>query len=506
MEGGIQKQLAAKREKAALLERKLELQQGLPFLYGWKWYPWAREFFESTNKMNFLCAANQISKSSTQIRKCIDWATNREKWVKLWPMKPIQFWYLYPTKDVAEIEFETKWKLFLPRGKYADDPTYGWKEEWKNKSLFAIHFNSGVHVYFKTYAQDAQHLQSGTCDAIFCDEELPVELYDELIMRITASDGYFHMVFTATLGQDFWKEVIEEKGDKERLKEAFKLQVAMFDCLKYEDGSPSHWTPAKIQQAISRCKSQAEVLRRVYGRFIVDAGRKYECFDRIQNMKKKSHPHEYPHGWHVYAGVDIGSGGEKGHPASIVFVAVRPDFRAGRVFKAWRGDGIVTESSDILRQFRKMKGKIICTGQYYDWGSKDFQIVATRNSEPFLKAEKGHDIGEDTINVLFKNRMLYLYEGDPEMEKLSSELATLKTETPKNKAKDDLVDALRYAVSQIPWDWSVITSQPAPGKVKPTPEQTELEQRKAAFMGGEEEDKTWDVEEEMEAWGELYEA
>src|SRR4051812_44697529 len=98
-------ELARKREEVAIKERQLKLRIGLPHLHGWKWYPWARAFFESTRKLNFLCAANQISKSSTQIRKCIDWATDRSKWDRLWPgRRPVQFWYLYPTSAQANVE------------------------------------------------------------------------------------------------------------------------------------------------------------------------------------------------------------------------------------------------------------------------------------------------------------------------------------------------------------------------------------------------------------------
>jgi len=66
---------------------------------------------------------------------------------------PTQFWYLYPTSTQVNIEFETKWKQFLPKGEYKNDPIYGWHEEKKDGNIIAIHFNSGVHLYFKTYAQ-----------------------------------------------------------------------------------------------------------------------------------------------------------------------------------------------------------------------------------------------------------------------------------------------------------------------------------------------------------------
>src|SRR3990167_11560215 len=71
-------------ERIQLLEKKIELQNGLPFLHAFPWYKWSREFFDSTAKMNLLTAGNQSGKSVTQIRKCIDWATNVDKWPLLW--------------------------------------------------------------------------------------------------------------------------------------------------------------------------------------------------------------------------------------------------------------------------------------------------------------------------------------------------------------------------------------------------------------------------------------
>jgi hypothetical protein len=771
----MNEEMKQKLEYAKLLERKIELQEGLPFLHGWKWYPWAREFFESTNRLNFLCAANQISKSSTQIRKCIDWATNQEKWPLLWRHKPNQFWYLYPTGKQCKIEFETKWKQFLPSKDYKTHPMYGWKEEFVNKELFAIHFNSGVHVYFKTYAQDIQSLQTGTCfvrgtpiltpkgeqgietlkvgdlvlskdgwrkvvrttsrvaevitrefisrekitgtpdhpvwtenrgwvtlgdlrctdtcirvtpwlkntlsslqerrtfvsrypktagveptispkagggklstsvfgksqleesyrqdmlstigmriqqiigskissslpalstreyigasekdtfqfvggvkrsfwrkvlkklasfaprtverqltqkfwsasgaefplllekthlrniaptsastapntsevfdievegghsffadgilvhncDAIFCDEELPVELYDELIFRLSASDGYFHMVFTATLGQEFWRQVIEPSSpEEEKLPEAFKQQVSMYDCLFYEDNSPSHWTHEKIQIVKNRCQTNNEVLKRVYGRFVLVGGRKYESFSMKLHMKPH---HPIPKDWHLYAGVDIGSGGPKSHKAAIVFVGVNPNYQEGRVFLGWRGDDVDTTAGDVVEKFIELKGRMKFVMQCYDWASKDFGTIATRRGEPFVSADKGHEKGEQVINTLFKNNMLYIYE-TPELQKLGAELAGLKRETAKNKAHDDLCDALRYAITRIPWDWSIIGAD-LPDWAKDeeqaqalTESERNLEERRGR-MAKEHEEEWLRIEDELEETNELY--
>jgi phage terminase large subunit-like protein len=447
--------LKEKLEKIKLLERKNVLREGLPFLYGWKWYKWAREFFESTNRLNFICAANQISKSSTQIRKAIDWATNQEKWPLLWRTRPLMFWYLYPTKDVATIEFKKKWvPEFLPRGTFKDDPVYGWKEEMDGKKIHAIHFNSGVSIYFKTYEQDVSHLQTGTCHAVFTDEELPMDLWDELQLRLAATDGYFSMVFTATLGQEFWRQVIEERGtSKELLKDSSKWQVSMYDCLEYEDGSPTTWTREKISRIERQCKSQQEILKRVYGRFVMEDGLKYPAYDREKNRGTSG---EIPKDWHIYAAIDPGSGGATGHPTGIAFVAVNPEHTRGRCFRAWRGDGIPTTASDALMKYLEMRGQLRVVRQFYDPASRDFYTIASRIGESFEAAEKHHEIGEQVVNALFKNSMLSLDDGDPEIDKMEVELTTIQKDMDKRRCKDDLADALRYTVSKIPWDWSVL--------------------------------------------------
>lgn len=494
-------------------QKEIELREGLPFLFGWPWYQWAWDFFHSKNKLNFLCAANQVSKSSTQIRKCIDWATNKPKWAELWLREPKQFWYMYPSQKVANAEWLTKWSLFMPKGRFKDDPVYGWKEEYKKGDIVAVHFHSGVHLFFKTYKQDEEDLQSGTLDALFCDEEMPHELYSELNARLTASDGYFHMVFTATLGQDFWRQVMEPRADEEeRFPTALKQCVSLYDSQTYIDGTQSHWTDEKIANVKSRCKSHAEFLKRVMGRFIVVGGRKYESFDATRHMKQK---HPIPPSWLIFEGVDIGGGGDgshQSHKSAICFVAVRPDFRAGRVFLGWRGDKVITTSGDVFQKHLELKEKhhIKPLRQFYDWGNKDFGTIATRAGEPFEKADKSHDTGEGIINTLFNNDMLFIYE-DGELAKLAGELSTLLKATSKIKAKDDFADAFRYAVSKVPWDFTYLTG--AKSDMDPeTPErpmntkERELSERRSRFEGqggsGDEEEQR--VEEEFEEWNEAY--
>ncbi len=488
--------------QAVLLQKRTEL----PHLHGWKWYPWAREFFESQNKINLLCAANQISKSSTMIRKAIHWATDKALWPELWDHEPNQFWYLYPSQKQVNMEFETKWSQFLPKGKMKDDPQYGWKVMKGDGGVTGIRFHSGVIMYFKTYSQNVMTLQTGSVDALFCDEELPIDLYDELIFRLSSSGGYFHMVFTATLGQEFWRKAIAPGSrETENLPDAWKRTVSMYDCMEYDDGTPSHWTAEKISIVKARCKNQDEVLKRVYGKFIMLEGRKYEAFDVTRHMLPA---HPLPKSWLIYCGADPGSGGETGHPAALAYIAVRPDFKEGRVFLGWRGDNIQTTSSDLVEKHIELKKEhnLQMTAQYYDWANKDFFVIASRMGETFIPADKSHESGEHIINVLFKNDMLKIYETD-ELVKLAGELSSLSATQAKRRANDDLIDAMRYGITKIPWDFSAITGE-STKKVETVEEplnhtQRQIAERRKAFEG-EKEDGWQDPSAEFDEWNEAY--
>lgn len=490
-------------------EAKVKLMEGLPFLHGYKHYPWSRKFWDSTAKVNLLCAGNQCGKSVASIRKCIYWATHPELWEKLWPgQKPNQFWYMYPSNRQVTSEFITKWLPLLPQGEWKNHPQFGWKLHKNGGVPSHIQFNSGITLFIRTYTQDVSHLQAASVHAIFADEEMPVDVYDEIIFRISATGGYFHMVFTATLGQEFWRDAMEEQNTpREKLKGALKITVSMYDCLLFEDGEKSHWTEEKINEVKNRCKNQNEILKRVYGRFVTsDDGRKYEQFDNKRHM---CDPRAIDPAWHIYAGVDSGSGGVSNHPAAICFVAVRPDFRAAEVFCGWRGDGEETTSSDILQKFRELRGELRCTGQYYDSADRDFFNIAVSAGEPFIPADKHHSVGEHIINVLFKNDMMYVHD-TPELRKLSHEMMFLMSSTKKNKAVDDFCDSLRYAVSKIPWDFSGLTGAPTNYK----PEMPEPEMSPAQRMLWErryrghvpKSEKLSEVEQELEEWGDLFDA
>lgn len=499
--------------------KKSNFRTCLPHLFLHKFYPWSRRFFKSKNRLNFLCAANQIGKSTTNIRKAIEWATNVKLWPELWPGRsPKMFWYIYPSAEVATVEWETKWKDLMPKGDYQrSHPLYGWRAQLgAKKEIKHITFNSGITIYFRYHTQSAQNLQAATVDAVFADEEMPEHLYSEISFRLAASRGYFHMVFTATLGQEIWRKTMEPREDEEPMfPEALKIHASLYDCKNYDDGTPSHWTDERIAEIEANCKSDTERRRRVLGRFVSEEGRLYSAYEPEVNRREPFDLNKPPAGWNVYAGVDPGSGGETGHPAAISFVAVSPDYKKGVVFRCWRGSKEErTTSGDVFEKYLELSKDLKVVDRRYDWAARDFATISERAGITFNKADKDRSIGVDKVNTLFKSRMLSLVWGDPEVDKLSSELLNVRAmATSKDRKNDDLCDATRYAVNAVPWNWEGLNfieedrKREAAFELKRMPTEQELiaqeiERRRGQFAkskSGEEE--PWQQEyDEIEFW------
>jgi hypothetical protein len=511
--------LRLKLEKVRLLEEQAKLKYGLPFLYGQKLYKWQEDYKNNRhNRVRLLCAANQIGKSTIQIKDRVDIATNPAEWRRLWPHlfrggaepKPSS-WYLYPNQGTSKAEFDEKWvPSILPKGEFKDHPIYGWKETVVNKILVKIDFNSGWTIYFKTYSQSVQDLQSGTVWAIDCDEELPVEIYDELTARLFATDGYFSMAFTATIGQTFWKNAIEGRGDKETFKDAFKTQISQYDCLKYADGSDTPWTIERIKRNESKCKNVAEIKKRIFGKFVVDTGLLYSGFNESVNMVDYPKLEDgrvfkgVPNGWSIYSGIDYGSGGENNHPSAIAFLSVSPDFKKIRLFKCRRFDKIQMTAGDLYAAYVKERGDLKPIIQAFDWSSADLGTIASRNGDTFTKADKNHASGELALNSALKSGIFKIYKSE-ESDKLADELLSIKEGYDKRRAADDLIDAVRYAINSVPIDWAALMGESLSEKVKDVnPDQNERDARPRDYMRENIKELADGCEEEFEFWAELY--
>lgn len=503
-------------QQSVIKQRIKELREDLPHLYGLNHYVWSREFFESRNRMNLLCAANQIGKSSIAIRKNIEWACNKKLWPELWPTTPKQFWYFYPSDEVTTIEVEKKWvPEFLPRGDMKNHDNYGWDIEYKSGDVAAIHFRSGCSIYFKSYGQKTINLQTSSVHMMTFDEEAPEEIINECLARLRATRGYFNQVFTATRGLQIWYRAMECIGTAEEVfKDAWKRSVSMRDCMFYEDGTPSQWTPERIKEAESFCTSQSEILKRIDGRFVKDEGRRYLTFDPDRCLNDASE--KIPSNWRCYAGVDIGSGGRGRSAGAIVIVACSPDLDRGRVVRTWRGDYEETTARDILEKYKELKSGLTITQACYDYQSREFGLIASRSGEPFLPADKQRHSGEQITNTLFQSGALTIDAGVYDNQKLVTELMSVPAGEKNRKYQDDLTDALRYVLKLIPWDFVKIApnlklddedNNEVPHTMWTQSQYTEWEikQRRGEMFDEDSKKDEWQTfRDEVSAWNEMY--
>jgi hypothetical protein len=498
-------------KKRMLLARRRELQRGLPHLYGFKHYKWSREVFESFEKLIFVSAANQVGKSSCAIRKAIHWATEPSLWPKISQRGPSTslFIYMYPSLKMARREIEHKWETeFLPRGEFKEHPQYGWRKFDSSEKL-SIKFNSGVEIQFLGYAQgksDILNLAGSSPSAIFIDEEMSPELWPEIAMRVEATKGCISLWATPVKCYRFYKDIFEYRT---KLENSLIRTISMYECTKFEDGSPGLYTPHEIAKRRALLGSETEIQRRIYGKYVSPEGLQYEAFRREKNVKPSS---PIPADWLLFAGIDIGSGGSRNHPAAITFIAVDPKFQRGRVIYCWKGNkDEETSNADILNKYNDLRfsalGGRLVTATYYDWAAKDFGITATRaNVHGLIKAEKDRNFGVSLINTLFKTEMMSI-DDIPENYVLINELETLQAENRKTSGReDDACDSFRYSVSKCPWDYTHITVDksaelyiPKPNKRPETREEiarAEIEETKNADR---------DMEEDFYAWNSFYE-
>lgn len=436
-------------------EAVAKFKQELPHIYGYKDFWWSREFWDSTNRYTFLTMSNQSGKSIVSIRKSIRLATDPELWKRAFRKetlvngKPGYGFYFYPSLGIATREFENKWVTqVLPRGDMKNDPKYGWEEEYKDGEIYCIHYKIGTKTYFMSYNMKVQDLQAASPHWVGADEEMPERLWGEISARLLATKGLFSLVCTPTLGEEFWRRVFELN----KMPDAKVIKATMYDTIKFLDGSPGLRTKEEIEEYKAKLPTQRDIDIRVYGKFAKADGLVYPMFDAERLIVE---PDTDAHKWPVYCGIDVGSGGHA-HPAAIIFIAVRDDYREARLIKAWRGNRSETTTSvDILRRYQEMKVGLNIVATYYDYQSREFGLQALADGEPVLQAEKSHDLGEAMLNMLFKHGMLLL-EKCQEVEDLAVELQNLKRGAKKQDAKDDLIDALRYACVKIPFDTSHI--------------------------------------------------
>lgn len=163
-------------------------------------------------------------------------------------------------------------------------------------------------VYFRSYEQGRDNLQSATIDIVYCDEEPPEGVMGELKARLTATGGLMYMAFTPLKGmtklvQTFWNSNDEDM---------FLVCMSIYEA--------AHMDEAKIKAMEKRYASLslAERNSRMYGIPSAGTGMVYPIDDRELYGEL---PEDVPMTWQYLNAMDFGRGE---HPNAIVFGCLDP--------------------------------------------------------------------------------------------------------------------------------------------------------------------------------------
>lgn len=451
---------------------KDDLIRFFPHRYSYKYYPWQRKYFESDDEMIIILGGNQMGKSTIAISKTAELGTNKHRWKKAWPETHNTvnktFYYFYPTKKVIRREFDIKWKPLLCHEDVRDNPITGWdyKNDDDGKTVEYLGFKTNVRVYYIPYTAERATVEGTTVHYICCDEEMPFGLFSTLRSRRRATKGLINFVFTiGEKPQEEWRRVLKPRFKEEELLAdvKYKKRVTAWECMFYEDGTPSKWTPEYIKKEEALCVSEAEKLNKLYGDYVIYEGVVFKHFSRDKNVID---PVKIPDDWIRYAGIDYGAGGTA-HPSAICLFAVKPDFSECYLYDAWKGDGEETTPTDVIDKFEEMADGHTFAHITYDSAAKPLKTVGARRGlsmRPSVKDTEGRFQTLDNLFALnmckifdyktFEPRWVGTHKAAVEFSSITEDMLGLSARN-KRKKNDDLSDAATYCVFTIPFNFEL---------------------------------------------------
>lgn len=202
-------------------------------LYFFEPYPKQRRFIEmsATLREMLLIAANQVGKTETGAYMVAVHMTGEypDWWEGRRFTKAVRVWAACETSTLTRDVCQKKLcgdpgvdELFgtglIPKSKFVDRPSLARGVTDAYDTIQVRHKSGSVSTLtFKSYEQGRKKFQSDTCDIIWLDEEAPMEIYSEALVRITATQGLLFTTYTplqgnTTLTNRFLKEKNPDRG------------------------------------------------------------------------------------------------------------------------------------------------------------------------------------------------------------------------------------------------------------------------------------------------------
>lgn len=303
-------------EKETLLAELMKLDEQVRYNQGslWKPYPKQRDFFAlgATHGERMLRAGNQQGKSQAGGYEAACHLTGRYPawWTGRRWNRPVRAWLAGETgllvRDVSQKQLcgepgsEEMWGTgFIPRECLIDRNLSRGVPDAID-TIQVRHISGGIsRATFKSYEQGRPKFQGEPVDFIWADEECPISIYNEMLARLSATDGMIFVTFTPLKGRT---ELVMRYDDGNSDRALVTMTFA----------DAAHMTPERIAKNLSRYPKHQHAAR-MSGIPMMGEGRIFDIDEEL--VKEPAIRDDYvPLHWKKLWAVDFGIG----HPFAAV--------------------------------------------------------------------------------------------------------------------------------------------------------------------------------------------
>lgn len=260
-------------------------------------FEYQRKVHECTKKFRVFTAGNKTGKTYSLMREALWWALDCHPYLELPKIKKTILIIGVTMEETDQSLWQQNLMQWIPESKVS-------KIKRSGTYISEIHFKNGNVLIFKSYERGREKLQSINAHLVVMDEQPPVDCYEELVERVSATKGRLLLGFTPL------KVDLELKRRLEALPPS---EVEFFKFSKYE--CPLY-TKEEIDIQVEGMHSSA-VRPRVFGDWASWSGRLLPAFNMEKNTCK---PFKIPDTWRKAITVDPATSGE----SAVCWLAEKP--------------------------------------------------------------------------------------------------------------------------------------------------------------------------------------
>ena len=293
-------------------------------------------------------------------------------------------------------------------------------------------------IQFFSYDQGREKFQGSTVDLVWCDEEPPEDIYKEAKMRTIAVSGYVFLTFTPLKGiTPLCDEIMTNSEDM------YGVHFLTWDDV-------THLTEEDKKLQIAGLGPH-EIESRKFGRPTIGSGKVYQFDEEDYVITDFSVSPK----WKTIGGLDVGIS----HPTCAVKLSIDEESGVGYIHKEYKVSG----ETSIYHAYKlrdwpcrfaidpNSRQRSIASG---DSPYKMFQDIM--GDDRLILADNRVNYGISLIRAKIASEQLYIFESCVETLK-EMRLYRFKENGDIHKVDDDLMDAMRYAVTG--WDKAVAITE-----------------------------------------------